>query len=70
MVGRNSGPQAFCYVIENFLCPNKKNMVISDFEKDADYQAHTYKECRMKTRWMRYGDKDVFEFMKEFMDEN
>ena len=70
MVGRNSGPQAFCYVIENFLCPNKKNMVISDFEKDADYQAHIYKECQMKTRWMRYGDKDVFEFMKEFMDEN
>ncbi len=70
LIGRNSGPQTFAYVIENFLCPNKKNITICEAEEEADYQAHTYKECQMRTYWMRYGEKDVFEFIKESINES
>ena len=69
LIGRNSGPQTFAYVIENFLCPHKKNITICDDENESDYMAKTYKESQMKTYWMKYGEKDVFEFIKESINE-
>ena len=70
LIGRNSGPQTFAYVIENFLCPHKKNITICDHENESDYMAKTYKESQMKTYWMKYGEKDVFEFIKESIYES
>jgi hypothetical protein len=32
--------------------------------------AKTYKESQMKTYWMKYGEKDVFEFIKESINES
>ena len=69
LIGRNSGPQTFAYVIENFLCPNKKNITICDHKNESDYMANTYEECKMRTYWMKYGEKDVFEFIKESINE-
>jgi hypothetical protein len=51
------------------LCPNKKNITICDHKNESDYMASTYEECKMKTYWMKYGEKDVFEFIKESINE-
>ena len=58
IVGRNSGPHTFCLTKENITNEDMINIVICEKEKEADYSAHIYPECKMKTVWASYEDAD------------
>ena len=58
IVGRDSGPHTFCLTKENITNKDMLNVVFCLVEKEADYGAHTYPECKMETVWSPYKNDD------------
>ncbi len=64
VVGRISGPHTFSFTKGNYLNRKKINISICNDETEADYDAKTYRECRMRTMWSQY---ESLEQVKDMM---
>jgi hypothetical protein len=69
IIGRNSGPHTFCLTKENITNKDMINIVICEKEKEADYSAHVYPECNMKTVWAPYNSiNQVYDLVNDALE--